>query len=147
MSISLDVDVVVDILGKTDWFFDSFVTYDVALLRNCEIFISAASLPTISYVLHRHGISRPRVHEEVEALFDLLCIADVSESDCKRAHANAMKDFEDAVIAESAARHGADLLITRNVKDYCQSPVKAITPSDFVKCFKPENYEYDIVDV
>ncbi|WP_165170941.1 PIN domain-containing protein [Adlercreutzia sp. ZJ242] len=147
MKVFFDVDVIVDILGKTNWFASSFIAYDVAMLRKCEVFVSAASLPTLSYVLHRRGIPRPDVQERIGALFGLVGIADVSESDCRRAHANAMKDFEDAIIAESAFRHGADLLITRNVKDYADSPVKAITPKEFATCFKPDNVIYDEVEL
>lgn len=147
MKVFFDIDVIVDILGNTDWLFDSFVAYDVAVFRECETFVSAASVPTISYVLHRRGISRPNVRGKMSALFDLISIADVTESDCKRAHMNEMKDFEDAIIAESARRHGADLLVTRNVKDYEKSPVKAISPREFVRCFKPENLVYDTVEL
>ncbi len=147
MKIFLDVDVIVDILGKTDWFAPAFVAYDVAMLREYELFVSAASLPTLSYVLHRRGIARLDVQERIGALFDLVDIADVTESDCRLAHANAMRDFEDAIIAESAYRHNADLLITRNVRDYKNSPIKAITPQEFVTCFKPDNVTYDEMEL
>ena len=53
-----------------------------------------------------------------------------------------MKDFEDALIAESAARNGMDPIITSNVKDYKHSPVQAMAPQQFVKSFKPANVEY-----
>ena len=41
-------------------------------------------------------------------------------------------DFEDAVQAFAAKGKRAKLIITRNTKDYELSPVKAVTPSDFV---------------
>jgi hypothetical protein len=40
-----------------------------------------------------------------------------------------MKDFEDAAQAMCAGRIGADLIVTRNVKDFVLSPVQAVTPS------------------
>ena len=43
-----------------------------------------------------------------------------------------MRDFEDAVQAYCAKRHRIDYIVTRNVKDFVNSPVKAISPEDFI---------------
>jgi predicted nucleic acid-binding protein len=40
-------------------------------------------------------------------------------------------DFEDALQSVCARRFEADFIVTRNVKDYKLSPVKAILPSNF----------------
>ena len=58
-----------------------------------------------------------------------------------------MKDFEDALIAHSAARNGVDAIITYNIKDYVNSPVKAFLPADFVTMFKPDNVSYAEVEL
>ena len=39
-----------------------------------------------------------------------------------------MKDFEDAVMSMTAKRIGADFIVTRNIKDYKASPVRAVLP-------------------
>jgi hypothetical protein len=44
-------------------------------------------------------------------------------------------DFEDALQSVCARRFEADFIVTRNVKDYKLSPVKAILPSDFAGKF------------
>ena len=44
-----------------------------------------------------------------------------------------MKDYEDAVVSCCARRNQMDYIVTRNVKDYKQSKVKALLPDDFVK--------------
>ncbi len=41
-------------------------------------------------------------------------------------------DFEDALQAVSAEACGADWLVTRNVADFSQSRVPALTPKDFL---------------
>jgi len=46
-----------------------------------------------------------------------------------------MSDFEDAIIAATALRENAEYIITRNIKDFTQSPIPAITPSDFLRRF------------
>jgi len=44
-----------------------------------------------------------------------------------------MKDFEDAVQIASAQADDLDFIITRDVKDYEKSPVKVLTPAEFVQ--------------
>jgi len=44
-----------------------------------------------------------------------------------------MPDFEDSVISAIASRNEADYIVTRNVEDFENSPVTAITPSDFIR--------------
>lgn len=43
-----------------------------------------------------------------------------------------MKDFEDAVQVFSAKASGVKLIVTRNTKDFNYSPIKAVTPEDFL---------------
>lgn len=41
-----------------------------------------------------------------------------------------MKDFEDAMQVAAAIQVQAEILITRNVKDYSKAPVRALRPSE-----------------
>ena len=78
----------------------------------------------------------------MQALFELFECIDANGSDGKKALANGMRDFEDAIIAESCSRNGIDLIITRNLKDFKQSPIPAMSPDEFVRTYKPANYNY-----
>ena len=42
-------------------------------------------------------------------------------------------DFEDSLQSVCAKQFDADFIVTRNVKDYRLSPIKAVSPSDFGK--------------
>jgi hypothetical protein len=44
-------------------------------------------------------------------------------------------DFEDALQSVCAGKFEADFIVTRNVKDYKLSPIKAISPADFIGKF------------
>ncbi len=59
-------------------------------------------------------------------------IVSVTKKVIQSAFVSPMTDFEDAVQAFVAKGKRAKLIITRNTKDYELSPVKAVTPSDFV---------------
>lgn len=51
-----------------------------------------------------------------------------------------MRDYEDALLATCAKRRKLDLIITRNLKDFAESPIKAVTPDDVLaKFFKRKN--------
>lgn len=147
MKLCFDANAVIDVFLISDDFFHSYVSYDVALLNKHEVYVCASSMPTIAYVLHRRGLPVDKVSRALPSIFELFNILDVTESDCKLAATSDMRDYEDAVIAESCKRNGVDLIITRNIRDFANSPVPAATPEDFVKVYKPSNYEYDIVDL
>lgn len=46
------------------------------------------------------------------------------------------RDFEDCVVAKCAESCNADYIITRNVKDFAGSSVRAITPEEFLELGK-----------
>jgi predicted nucleic acid-binding protein len=63
----------------------------------------------------------------------ILNLADTTGVDIKTAIASDFRDFEDAVLSATAAREKADYIITRNSNDFANSPVKALSPEEFVE--------------
>ena len=45
---------------------------------------------------------------------------------------NRIADFEDAVLEQAALLSGAEAIITRNAKDFSNSPVKVLDPKQFL---------------
>ena len=146
MNVCFDVNSIIYLYSDTPEQADVFFAYDVVNLRKFNVYVPACSLADINYILHRHGLSGAKLEEAMQALFEMFDVYDVIGQDGKRALANPMKDFEDALIAESAARNGMDLIITANTKDFKESPVQAMHPAQFVKNFKPANVDYAEVD-
>lgn len=142
MKVCFDSNAVIDIFVKDQWFFDSFAAYDVAALKRFDACISAASTSDIVYVLHRRGLSRKESLNALPSLLDLFDVFDVTAADCRNAEQSFMTDYEDALLAYAAYRNGVDLIVTRNTRDFKDSPVKAISPKEFVTLFKPDNIEY-----
>ncbi len=75
----------------------------------------------------------------LSVLFTLFKLEDTFALDCRTAISSEMKDYEDAVMAQTGARIGADYIITRNLKDYGASSVTAISPGDFLKLLENGN--------
>lgn len=68
-------------------------------------------------------------------LVDLSRFVDVAETGTAsfRYAANLpMRDFEDALQVAAAAACGADVIATRNLRDYRNSPIKAESPGDIL---------------
>ena len=145
MKVLLDVDVILDILGATEDVLYSFQALDVMLLKRFEPFMTASMAPTVQYVLSaRTYASRPGAVSALKNLTDIIRVLDVTEVDLRRALADPLGDFEDAMIAWAAFRHGIDLIVTRNVRDFAGSPVAAVTPQQFCEIYCPVGYEYDL---
>lgn len=131
---------------------DTNVVLDIALDRQpfaaaaCEILeaageakelhlcIGGSSATDIYYVLRKEVGGKPAL----EFLEDLLLAADVCEVNkpvLARALATSFADFEDAVQSCAAELASVDLIVTRNVTDYKESALPAITPNEFVGCY------------
>lgn len=147
MKVLFDTCVVIDIFGKSSFFFDSFCAYDVALIRGFDPCLSVSSTTDICYLLHARGFAdKKRTAELTAKCLELFDLVENTGQDCMRACDNSMSDYEDALIAANAYRADVDLIITRNAKDFKNSPVAAMTPSQFVEAFKPDNITYANLD-
>ncbi len=72
----------------------------------------------------------------LENFFSQFRICPVKRNQLKKAFSSAMPDFEDAVQAFCGKHDRVSYIITRNVKDYNLSPIKALTPADFIDLMK-----------
>lgn len=93
--------------------------------------LCATTVTTIDY-LARKQLGSKGARTAVQALLRLYDIAAVTRSTLQLALDANMPDFEDAVLAYSAHQAGAQAIITRNLKDFAQSPVRAYTPTQFL---------------
>ena len=125
MKVLFDVNVIIDVWGKTEDFAYSFEAMDVAIVREFELCITASMTPSIVYLLSARKLM---------------------ESDCLRAHETLQGDYEDDLIACSAKRNDVDVIVTRNKRDFAKSPVPALTPEEFVSAYKPVDMEYELVE-
>ena len=134
MKIMIDTNVVLDVLLKREPFF--LASYEVmkrSALEQCEGFVSASAATDVFYLLRRSLKDAGKAKEGMEKLLQLVGIADAMDEDVHAAVASNMGDFEDALVASIAERCQISFIVTRNVKDYANSPVKAITPEEFLK--------------
>ena len=140
MKILVDTNVIIDIFTKREpWFKNSYKSLSIAVETDKnELFISASCITDIFYFLSKSLKDKDKTKCCIERLSRLCTIADVTSTDIQTALNSEMDDFEDAVVDSVAHRHGADYILIRNVKDFTDSQVKAITPDEFIKDHLPE---------
>lgn len=133
MNVLIDTNVIMDVLGKREPFVqDSAAILMLAAKGKLTASITANTVTDIYYLTKKYLLNHEAVKNALLSLFDILEVVDVTKVDCIKAFDLQMNDFEDALLAHCAKRVKADYIITRNVKDFKNSPVKTIAPKDFL---------------
>jgi predicted nucleic acid-binding protein len=94
--------------------------------------LAVHSLATANYLMGRiTGAAKAR--EFVADLVAGMQIAPLDTAGVGRALKLPLADFEDALVATAAESAGATYIVTRNLSDFRRSPVKAVSPEEFVR--------------
>ena len=133
MKVLIDTNIILDVLCKRPKFYeDSAKIFKMCEVKEITGVISALSVPNIIYIM-RKELDEEKTREILDTLFLIFTVADLKADDLKRASEMKFKDYEDAVQSACAFRVNADYIITRNIKDFEQSRVSVIKPSEFLK--------------
>ena len=89
--------------------------------------VTAKALTDIYYLL-RKELNEKEVSRIISTIAKLFDIIDTTGADCRLALLSDMKDYEDAIMVETAKRINADGIVTRNLKDYQTEEVKIYAP-------------------
>lgn len=65
-------------------------------------------------------------------IFQLVLILDLSGDICVSELDSPIPDYEDAVAIKIAENNNISYIITRNLKDFSDSPIPAFSPEDFL---------------
>ena len=134
MKVMVDTCISLDFIQQRELFFNDARDLFAAIAdEKIEGYVSVKSLVDIHYVakhiLHDEAVVRPILQN----LLSLLRLVDSRADEASKALISNITDYEDALMAQTAAANSMDYIVTRNVRDYRNSPVKAITPADLMK--------------
>ena len=104
--------------------------------RDHEAWLAWHSIATLSYLIERQQ-SKTVARAFLSGLLTWADIATTQRSDAQQALEWAMPDYENALQAAAAVACGAQVILTRNVRDFKGSPVRALTPEAFVQAYVP----------
>jgi hypothetical protein len=92
-----------------------------------EAWLAWHSLATLAYQIERQH-SAAQARDFVRSLLVWADVAVTQRSDAQQALDWPLPDHEDALQAAAAVACGAQIIVTRNVRDFKGSPVAAMTP-------------------
>ncbi|WBA82888.1 PIN domain-containing protein [Endozoicomonas sp. GU-1] len=129
----LDADVVLDLLAKREpWFEQSAAIF--SKIQSGEFYGATSVLvfANVFYILRRIK-GQKAARATLQKLKSLLKVMATSEASLEIALHSTFTDFEDGIQYFTAQSGGANLLITRNIKDYKTQNLAVMTPLQFLE--------------
>lgn len=133
MNVFVDTNVLIDFICSREGFYDDAETlFSYALVGKINILFTDISVINTLYVGKKYGYSIDEVSERIKAVFDFCSLSLIDSAVMLNALSSEWKDKEDATQYFSALNSCADIIITRNTKDFMLSEINVATPSEFV---------------
>ena len=129
----IDTNVVLDVLLNRKPFSETAAEVLKMVSYGEEEFISASSVTDIYYIAYRELRDKPLVKDLLRRLLQVIHIAAVSEREIHAALNADWTDFEDCVQNAVAEIHSFDAIVTRNPSDFAKSPLKIMSPAEFLE--------------
>ena len=132
MRVIVDTNVVLDVLLARQPFVDVagrlFARIETSQI---EGLLCATTFTTIDYLLTQ-SLPPRESRETLRRLLGLFEIAPVNRLVVEEALRSRVSDFEDAVIEQAGRLAGADMIVTRNLRDFRKSSIKAFGPDELL---------------
>ena len=100
--------------------------------RQHEAWLAWHSIATLAYLIERQQ-SAISSRELIHGILGWADVAKTGRPDALAALELPMRDFEDALQVAAAMACGAQFIITRNERDFKNSPVPALNPEAFLR--------------
>ena len=132
MKLLIDANILLDVLqNREPHIRSSALIWKLCETEQAEGYVSALSFADLVYVM-RKELSPAAVEDVQKKLRLIFRFTELSVADITKAAEMQWDDFEDAVQSSTAERIHADMIITRNVRDFRKSKVPAYTPAEFL---------------
>ena len=132
MTLLIDGNIVLDVLAKREPHFED----SARIWKMCETGLAKGRISALTFANLVYVMRKEFDAEQVRVVFEKLSLIfqfeDLNVTDIRTAADMRWRDFEDAIQAATAKRIHADYIITRNVKDFTDSEIPALTPSAFL---------------
>ena len=133
--ILIDSDVIIDLfLDREPFANQSEHIFEKLAADRVQGYVTAVALLNIYYIV-RKTLGRDMALDCLQRLLetDGLEILAVDKEHVRAALDAGMTDFEDAVQAVTAQFAGIDMIVTRNIRDFRNAPIPALTPEELLQ--------------
>ena len=129
----IDTNVLVDLLLERDpWADDAAIIFSMADRKEIELLCCSLSFSTAVYLMQRMKYSRKEIVTKLAIVKSLCTVTTVDGFVLDRVLQSDFPDLEDAMQHYSALAAGAEVIVTRNVKDYAAAALPVMTPGEFL---------------
>ena len=132
----VDINVILDCLNQRDSFETAAAIIDLCETNTVAGFVGAHEITTLSYFLNKSDKDSARVKTTLLNILDIFSVIQISDTVLREALLSPVADYEDAVLEISAHTEKLDNIITRNLSDFANSRVPALTPEEFLEMLK-----------
>lgn len=132
-NILIDLNVILDVFLERAGFVASSNVIELGELSAYTVHISAHVVSTFAYLLENAKVPRLQILRHVEWLLQMFSIVATDKDLIAKALKSSIPDFEDALIEQAAAVSDCKVIVTRNIKDFKNSTIKALTPEEYLK--------------
>jgi predicted nucleic acid-binding protein len=133
MILLLDTDVLIDVaLDRNPYSEAAGNLLDWLEQHSGTAYVAWHSIANFYYLVRPvkgHGDTKDFIAE----LIKFVTVAPTTTEGIATATTLAMKDFEDAMQVAAGLTCRADVIVTRNTRDYSNAPIRAILPADVLK--------------
>lgn len=128
----LDTNIIIDLLAQRDPFYkDAQALFTLADQGQIELQISALSFANASYALSKyHQVATAKKY--LQQFKVLVSILPLDDKTIELALASEFQDIEDGFQYFTALTHGAQVIITRNKKDFKAAQLPVLNASEYL---------------
>ena len=133
MKILFDTNILLDVFLFRDPFYkNSAFLLGLAEQGKVEGWLCGTTVTTLYYLTSK-ALSRKTAKEHLNSLLKIFHVANINRTVLEKALESDFKDYEDAVLYQSALQANLNGIITRNKKDFTKSELPCYTPAQFLK--------------
>lgn len=138
MKVLFDTNVILDLLLDREPFANAAAELVGRVETGKFVGLLCATTVTTLFYLAAKTVGRVQAIEQIRMLLSLFEVAQVNRTVLENALGLGFSDFEDAVLHEAARLSGADVIVTRNVKDFGGAMISVLMPGELLAGLRDE---------
>ena len=129
----IDTNILLDLLlERQPWVQQASVLFSMADRKELDLLCCSLSFSTAVYLMHRLKYSRKEIITKLTIAKSLCTVTTVDSSVIDRVLQSDFSDLEDGMQYYSALAANAEVIVTRNEKDYILSNIPVLSPTEFL---------------
>ena len=135
MKVMLDLHVMLDVFQERHpYYYASASVISKVLNKEITGLLPSHAITTIQYITSKYS-GKQKADEMTDWMLIHFDIAAADKTSFIRARKMGISDFEDGDVASLSELTNCDFIITRNISDFKKSPIKALTPEEFLNIY------------